>query len=181
MRCPPLAISSDDEEDAAQCDLRGGGARKHSCTEDPSMQAAAGAGQEQGHVAGAGDRRDTRGSADVAGYSHDTRGSADVIYREADPIEEASLPEPDPIEATQMDREQPRAERARTPRSTKWGRGERCGAPMRVVHPVASGAAAFLGCTKFRSAAQHSCRFTRSVPPDRYHELPDRVVVRRSR
>ena len=182
LRCPPIAISSDEEEDeeVGQGDIRGGGDGKNN---------RAGAGQDHASVAAVVDSRDTRGGAGVAGHSRDTRGGAEVAghsrdtrggaeVAEADPIEEASLPPPDPIEATPADRDQQRLARSRTSRPTKWGRCERCGAPMRVVYPTAPGASAFLGCINFRSRFQNSCRFTRTVPPDRHHELSDRVVVR---
>ena len=180
LRCPPIAISSDEDADVAQGDIRGGGDGKHNRAEDPSRQCGVGAGQDDASVAAAVDRRDTRGGAEVAGHSHDTRGGADEVMQEMDPIEETSSPERDPIQTTPGEWEKPCLARERSPRPTKWGRCERCGAPMRAVYPAASGASAFLGCTKFRSTDPNSCRFTRGVPADRYHELPDRVVVRRT-
>ena len=186
LRCPPIAISSDEEEDeeVGQGDIRGGGDGKNN---------RAGAGQDHASVAAAVDSRDTRGGAGVAGHSRDTRGGAEVaghsrdtrgdreeIAREADLIEEASLPEPDPIQATPADRDQWRLARRRTPRPTRWGRCERCGAPMRVVYPTASGAFVFLGCTEFKTRGWNTCRFTQNVPPDRYPEFLDRAVARRN-
>ena len=181
LRCPPIDISSDEDEDVAQGDIRGGGDGHHNRADDLSRQSGViGAGQDNASVAVAVDSRDTRAGAEVAGHSRDTRGGAEEIIREADQIEEASLPQPDPIEATPGDRDHWRLARRRTARPTRWGRCERCGASMRAVYPTAPGASAFLGCTEFKTRGWNTCRFTRNAPPDRYHELPERAVARRN-
>ena len=108
-----------------------------------------------------------------------TRGRGGDGAREATSSQSTQAALQDPIESTPTTRDSRRIVRYRTPRPTRWGRCERCGAPMRPVIPSVNGLSAFLGCTEYKSKALNTCRFTRAVPPDRYHELPENAIVRR--
>ena len=154
LRNEPIAVSSDEESAAVETPA----------VAEISEAGGMSAGYANGAAAG-----DTCGGGDTPMAPEPETPAVAVIAADVDPIE--STPPavvPDVVRAVHV------------VRLTKWGRCDRCSAPLRVKFTDAQRSSPFLGCSLFRRSDPQSCRFTRSFPADRRHELPRRVLVRRS-
>ena len=158
LRNEPITVSSDEESSTgAAVEIR---PANDPCREAGSMSA----GYANGAAAG-----DTCGGGDTPMAPEPETPAVAVIAADVDPIEStppAVVPDAvRPVHAARL---------------TKWGRCERCSAPLRLRFPDAQRSSPFLGCSLFQRRDPQSCRFTRRFPAERWHELPRRVLVRRS-
>ena len=165
LRNEPITVSSDEESSTgAAVEIR---PASDPCREAGSMSAGYANGAAAGDTCGGGDQPVPFGAVRDSGPAE--AASAAVNAADVDPIEStppAVVPDAvRPVHAARL---------------TKWGRCDRCSAPLRLRFPDAQRSSPFLGCSLFQRQDPQSCRFTRSFPAERWHELPRRVLVRRS-
>ena len=159
LRAEPIAVSSDEEDQGNVIGLDDQHALAFPEQDVPS-------GSE-------GDARDGGGSNSTRGGG----GSSDASQAGVEQGRHALAH--DPIETDSQDDREPAIVRQPRPQVTKWGLCALCGGALRVVYTNARSGFAFLGCNKYQMRNPDSCRYTTSLPPSRWNELPVRVRIRR--